>query len=536
MFKFKHYLLTIALLSAVPAYTSANENDELDAQEMLAHEKAETAFEKYDQDQAAEHEANLDGRELRIKAEKEQQKMLDDKSRQAQQARDQRTREIIAELRAEKEAKDQKIKNSQLKVSKQDNFKKDEAKYMEKLEKEKQYKDSLAFGDVDYQLEKSKLSKEAIQKLADLHVRKENIEEQIIKIAKMNYKKGNMGGRELLREAQKEAKEQKIRESGLGVSQQGNFKKDEAKYMEKLQKEEQQYQASLAFGDVDYQLEKNKFSSEAIKKLADLHVKKEIIEEQIIKIAKMKYNKGNMDGKELLHEAEKMFKDEEEKKLKYAKENRDGKELRAEAEKAYKIEEEKAFLSEVDDLMEVQADEVTQVAEEDCVNCKEDKTDRRISALEGSIKGLTKKINSFFSKDKKEKKEQGSESYLAGIEKFMAPMLEKIMTPISQGLAAMIETQKQMAASITALATKMENGSQMNNSILQGIMIGSMISGNYNPQGATFNPFNPFSAHYSSEEMLMNKYIGGNNFYRANRPAVGFNFGTVNQSGIIPQS
>jgi len=185
MFKFKHYLLTIALLSAVPAYTSANENDELDAQEMLAHEKAETAFEKYDQDQAAEHEANLDGRELRIKAEKEQQKMLDDKSRQAQQARDQRTREIIAELRAEKEAKDQKIKNSQLKVSKQDNFKKDEAKYMEKLEKEKQYKDSLAFGDVDYQLEKSKLSKEAIQKLADLHVRKENIEEQIIKIAKM---------------------------------------------------------------------------------------------------------------------------------------------------------------------------------------------------------------------------------------------------------------------------------------------------------------------------------------------------------------
>jgi len=229
---------------------------------------------------------------------------------------------------------------------------------------------------------------------------------------------------------------------------------------------------------------------------------------------------------------------------KYKKGNLDGKELRAEAEKAYKAEqEEKAFLSEVDDRMEEQADEIAKAdADQDCIgDCKEEKVDKRISALEGSITSLTKKFDRFFTRKKKAKEEKEKESgnYLAGIEKFMAPILEKIMTPISQGLAAMIETQKQMSVTLAGIASNMQNNSQMNNGLFQGLVLGAMLKGDYNPQGATFNPFNPFSQHYNAEESWMNKYVGGNNFFRGNRPNVGFNFGTVNQwggNGTVNQS
>ena len=483
MFKFKHYLLTIALLSAVPAYTSANENDELDAQEMLAHEKAETAFEKYDQDQASEHEANLDGKELLLKAAKaakfKEESFLDGK-------------ELL--LKAKKAVQFFEKKSP---TNSQDLL---DGKELLRLAEKKAKYEELSMLDGKELLIKAK-------KIANS-----------LKDKSPADKNSNLDGKELLRLAEKKAKYEEL--SMLDGKELLLKAKNVAKAL---------VQDSKLLDGKELLRLAEKQAKEEKQSLLD---GKEILHEAQ-KIAKYEEEKL-LDGKELLYKAKKaeLTKDASASTttINYKEENLDGKELLAKAEKAYAIEEEKAFLSEVDDLMKDQADEVNQVAEEDCVNCKEDKADRRISALEGSIKGLTKKINSFFSKDKKgeEKKKEDTNPYLAGLDKFMGSMT----TMMTQ----MIDTQKQMAASISALATKMENSSQMNNSILQGIMIGSMISGNYNPQGATFNPFNPFSAHYSYEEMLMNKYIGGNNFFRANRPAVGFNFGTVNQSGMTPQS
>ena len=250
------------------------------------------------------------------------------------------------------------------------------------------------------------------------------------------------------------------------------------------------------------------FSNTIQDKLGELHFKKEIIEEEI-KMALTKYKKGNLDGKELRAEAEKEFAKEEKEK------------------------EDKAFLKEVDEMIADNSEDITKAdCDGDCKVEKEDnednKVDRRISALEKSMASVAKGMKRWF--NKKEEKEEKSENYLAGIEKFMAPMLEKIMTPITQGLAAMIETQKQMSVTLAGMASNMQNNSQMNNSLFQGLVLGSMLGGGYRPQEATFNPYNTDAEHI---------YFGGNNFFRRNRPAVGFNFGTVNQwggNGTVNQS
>jgi len=64
------------------------------------------------------------------------------------------------------------------------------------------------------------------------------------------------------------------------------------------------YEAQLSFGNPDYLIVKNKLTKEAIDRLAELHRKRETIEEQIIKTAMNKYNNENLDGKELVAQAE----------------------------------------------------------------------------------------------------------------------------------------------------------------------------------------------------------------------------------------